>query len=60
MEEELAIPFHAQDGRVDEVEGLTAEVTDGGFDAVDGELVGGFTEVQAAAESGRLDRLLAA
>ena len=27
---------------------------------VDGELVGGFTEVQAAAESGRLDELLAA
>ena len=27
---------------------------------IDGELVGGFTEVQAAAESGRLDRLLAA
>jgi glutaredoxin 3 len=25
---------------------------------VDGELVGGFTEVQAAAESGRLDELL--
>ncbi|MGD1058002.1 MAG: glutaredoxin [Solirubrobacteraceae bacterium] len=27
---------------------------------VDGELLGGFTEVQAAAESGRLDELLAA
>ncbi len=27
---------------------------------IDGELVGGFTEVQAAAESGRLDQLLAA
>jgi glutaredoxin 3 len=27
---------------------------------IDGELVGGFTEVQAAAESGRLDRMLAA
>ena len=27
---------------------------------IDGELVGGFTEVQAAAESGRLDELLAA
>ncbi|HLH13651.1 MAG TPA: glutaredoxin domain-containing protein [Solirubrobacteraceae bacterium] len=27
---------------------------------VDGELIGGFTEVQAAAESGRLDDLLAA
>jgi glutaredoxin 3 len=27
---------------------------------VDGQLVGGFTEVQAAAESGRLDELLAA
>jgi glutaredoxin 3 len=27
---------------------------------VDGELVGGFTEVQVAAESGRLDELLAA
>jgi glutaredoxin 3 len=27
---------------------------------VDGELIGGFTEVQAAAESGRLDELLAA
>ena len=27
---------------------------------VGGELVGGFTEVQAAAESGRLDELLAA
>jgi glutaredoxin 3 len=26
---------------------------------IDGELVGGFTEVQAAAESGRLDELLA-
>jgi glutaredoxin 3 len=26
---------------------------------VDGTLIGGFTEVQAAAESGRLDRLLA-
>jgi glutaredoxin len=25
---------------------------------IDGELVGGFTEVQAAAESGRLDELL--
>ena len=27
---------------------------------VDGELIGGFTEVQAAAESGRLDELFAA
>jgi glutaredoxin 3 len=27
---------------------------------VDGELIGGFTEVQAAAESGRLDEMLAA
>jgi glutaredoxin 3 len=27
---------------------------------VDGELLGGFTEVQAAAESGRLDEMLAA
>lgn len=27
---------------------------------VDGELIGGFNEVQAAAESGRLDELLAA
>jgi glutaredoxin 3 len=27
---------------------------------VDGELLGGFTEVQAAADSGRLDELLAA
>jgi glutaredoxin 3 len=27
---------------------------------VDGQLLGGFTEVQAAAESGRLDELLAA
>jgi glutaredoxin 3 len=27
---------------------------------IDGELIGGFTEVQAAAESGRLDELLAA
>jgi glutaredoxin 3 len=27
---------------------------------VDGQLIGGFTEVQAAAESGRLDELLAA
>jgi len=27
---------------------------------VDGELLGGFTEVQAAAQSGRLDELLAA
>jgi glutaredoxin 3 len=27
---------------------------------IDGELVGGFTDVQAAAESGRLDELLAA
>ncbi len=27
---------------------------------IDGELLGGFTEVQAAAESGRLDELLAA
>jgi len=27
---------------------------------IDGELVGGFTEVQAAAESGRLDEMLAA
>jgi glutaredoxin 3 len=27
---------------------------------VDGELIGGFTEVQAAAESGHLDELLAA
>jgi len=27
---------------------------------VDGTLIGGFTEVQAAAESGRLDKLLAA
>lgn len=27
---------------------------------VDGELLGGFTEVQAAAENGRLDELLAA
>jgi glutaredoxin 3 len=27
---------------------------------VDGELVGGFTEVQAAAESGRLEEMLAA
>ena len=27
---------------------------------IDGELVGGFTEVQAAAQSGRLDELLAA
>jgi glutaredoxin 3 len=27
---------------------------------INGELVGGFTEVQAAAESGRLDELLAA
>lgn len=27
---------------------------------IDGQLIGGFTEVQAAAESGRLDELLAA
>jgi glutaredoxin 3 len=27
---------------------------------VDGQLIGGFTEVQAAAESGRLDEILAA
>jgi glutaredoxin 3 len=27
---------------------------------IDGELIGGFTEVQAAAENGRLDELLAA
>ena len=27
---------------------------------IDGELLGGFAEVQAAAESGRLDELLAA
>ena len=27
---------------------------------VDGQLLGGFTEVQAAADSGRLDELLAA
>ena len=41
MEEELAVAFHAKDGRIDEGEGLAAEGADGVFYAMDGELVGG-------------------
>ncbi len=62
VEEEFAVAFHAEDGRVDEVEGLAAEVANGGFDAVDGELVGGgvaydaaFADVLAASLELRLD-----
>ena len=62
VEEELAVAFHAEDGRIDEVEGLAAQLVDGGFDAVDGELVGGwvpddtsFADVLAAGFELRLD-----
>jgi hypothetical protein len=48
VEEELAVAFHAEDGRVDEGEGLAAERADGVFDAVDGELVGGGVADDAA------------
>ena len=48
MEEELAVAFHAEDGRIDEVEGLAAQLVDGGFDAVDGELVGGWVPDDAS------------
>ncbi len=36
MQQELPIPFHTQDGRVDQSECLAAEVADGGFYAMDG------------------------
>lgn len=48
VEEKLAVAFHAQDGRVDESKGLAAEVADGGFYAVDGQLVGGGVSDDAA------------
>jgi len=48
VEEELAVAFHAEDGRIDEVEGLAAQLVDGGFDAVDGELVGGWVPDDAS------------
>jgi hypothetical protein len=41
VEKELAVPFHAEYGGVDEGEGLAAESADGVFDSVHGELVGG-------------------
>ena len=40
MEEELTVAFHAEDGRVDESEGLAAEVADGRLYAVNSQLVG--------------------
>ena len=62
MEEELAVAFHAKDGRIDEGEGLAAEGADGVFYAMDGELVGGgvaddaaFAYVLAAGFELRLD-----
>jgi hypothetical protein len=62
VEEELAIPFHAEDGRVDEGEGLAAESAHRIFYAVDGQLVGGriaddaaFANVLAAGFELRLD-----
>jgi hypothetical protein len=48
MEEELAVAFHTEEGRVDEIEGLAAEIADGGLDAVDGELAGGGVADNAA------------
>ena len=48
VEEELAIAFHAENGRVDEGQGLAAQGADGVFDAVDGELVGGGVADDAA------------
>ena len=48
MEEELAVAFHAEDGRVDEGEGLAAEGADGVFYAMDGELVRGGVAHDAA------------
>ena len=48
VEEELAVAFHAEDGGVDEGEGLAAEGSDGVLDAVDGELVGGGVADDAA------------
>ncbi len=48
MEEEFAVAFHAEDGGVDEGEGLAAEGPDGVLDAVDGELVGGGVSDDAA------------
>ena len=40
VEEELTVAFHAENGGVDEGEGLAAEGSDGVLDAVDRELVG--------------------
>ncbi len=40
MEEELTVAFHAENGGVDEGEGLAAEGSDGVLHAVDRELVG--------------------
>ena len=48
VEKELAIPFHAEDGRIDEGEGLAVEGADGVFYAMDGELVGGRVADDAA------------
>ena len=48
VEEELAIAFHAEDGRVDESQGFAAQCADGVFYAVDGELVGGGVADDAA------------
>ena len=36
VEEELAVAFHAEDGRVDESEGFSADGADGVFHAMDG------------------------
>ena len=48
VEEELEVAFHAEDGGVDEGEGLAAKGSDGVLDAVDGELVGGGVADDAA------------
>jgi hypothetical protein len=41
VQQELAIPFGAGDGRVDDFDGSAAVLLDAGADAVDSELVGG-------------------